>query len=72
MKTAESTTIPVHDYDRALKNAVSWLGDRYLLAEPVRRRKEELSGFYVEPRRWLEGARRQGRALLMTSVTPHT
>ena len=29
--------LPVHDYRPALECAVSWLGDRYLLAEPVRR-----------------------------------
>ncbi|MEJ0085055.1 MAG: hypothetical protein WDO72_05210 [Pseudomonadota bacterium] len=31
-------SIPLHDYRPALRGAVSWLGDRYLLAEPVRRR----------------------------------
>jgi hypothetical protein len=28
----------LHDYTPALNGAVSWLGERYLLAEPVRRR----------------------------------
>ncbi len=58
MKRAEATNIPVHDYDVALKSAVSWLGERYLLAEPVRRRNEEFKGYYVEPRRWHDAARR--------------
>ena len=29
--------LPVHDYGLALQRAVSWLGDRYLLAAPVER-----------------------------------
>lgn len=30
----------LHDYQPALQGALSWLGDRYLLAEPVNRRSE--------------------------------
>jgi len=30
----ETLTAPKPDYDRALQSAVSWLGDRYLLATP--------------------------------------
>lgn len=52
----KSRTIPVHDYDRALQTAVSWLGDRYLLAEPVARRREP-APFFSEPRRWHDAAR---------------
>jgi hypothetical protein len=33
--------IPTHDYRPALQGALSWLGERYLLAEPVNRRSEE-------------------------------
>lgn len=44
--------IPVHDYQPALQTAVSWLGDRYLLAEPVRRRSEPLKSWFTETRRW--------------------
>ena len=42
VKDAKETThsIPLHDYRPALQGAVSWLGDRYLLAEPVRRRND--------------------------------
>lgn len=58
MKLTTSKITPAHDYGQALKNAVSWLGDRYLLAEPVRRRPDETARFYVEPRRWYEVARR--------------
>jgi hypothetical protein len=32
---------PVHDYELALQNAVSWLGDRYLLASPVTARRPD-------------------------------
>lgn len=57
MKRAESKKIPLHDYGLALRSAVSWLGDRYLLAEPVRRRSEDVGGYYVEPRRWRQVVR---------------
>ncbi len=36
-ETEASQTLPLHDYSRAVQSAVSWLGDRYLLAEPARR-----------------------------------
>jgi len=36
-----SQPAPPHDYRAALQNALSWLGNRYLLAEPLNRRKEE-------------------------------
>lgn len=49
---APVTAIPVHDYRPALQSAVSWLGDRYLLAEPVTRRNEDRKPYFVEPRRW--------------------
>ena len=35
---ALSLTVPPHDYRPALQGALSWLGKRYLLAEPVNRR----------------------------------
>jgi hypothetical protein len=41
-----SRPIPRHDYGPALKSAVSWLGERYLLAEPVQRRKEDRKPFF--------------------------
>jgi hypothetical protein len=52
-----ANTLPRHDYGLALQTAVSWLGDRYLLAEPVARRREEAKPFFVEPRRWHEEQR---------------
>lgn len=33
--------IPTHDYRPALQGALSWLGNRYLLAEPLNRRSED-------------------------------
>jgi len=43
MKTPESKRqgIPQHDYRAALQGALSWLGDRYLLAEPQNRRTDD-------------------------------
>jgi hypothetical protein len=54
MKFSDSAAdpLPRHDYDRALKNAVSWLGDRYLLAAPLTRRNDERKSYFAEPRRW--------------------
>jgi hypothetical protein len=57
----KSRSIPVHDYRLALQSAVSWLGDRYLLAEPVARRREEPAPFFSEPRRWHEAPRAAAR-----------
>ena len=34
-------SIPLHDYGLALQSAVSWLGDRYLLATPQPRQAAE-------------------------------
>jgi hypothetical protein len=50
----------VHDYGRALQNAVSWLGDRYLLASPVPARRPNRSadaGFAAARRRYLRSVR---------------
>jgi hypothetical protein len=52
--------IPQHDYGLALQTAVSWLGERYLLAEPVSRRIEEHKPFFVVPRSWHEPRRPVG------------
>jgi hypothetical protein len=40
MKRPKETTLPPpqYDYGLALQSAVSWLGDRHLLAQPVPRR----------------------------------
>lgn len=52
MKRKEYTAIPLHDYRPALQGAVSWMGDRYLLAEPVARLSAERKPYFAEPRRW--------------------
>ena len=46
-----------HDYRPALQNAVSWLGDRYLLAQPVQRRDEQTKAFFAETRSWFPATR---------------
>jgi hypothetical protein len=33
--------LPLHDYGLALQSAVSWLGDRYLLAAPIVARRQD-------------------------------
>jgi hypothetical protein len=52
MKRKENTAIPLHDYQTALQGAMSWLGDRYLLAEPVPRLPQESKAYFAEQRRW--------------------
>jgi hypothetical protein len=52
MKRPAISTIPQHDYDQARQSAVSWLGDRYLLAAPINRKREAPSPFFVQPRQW--------------------
>jgi hypothetical protein len=54
-KTA-SNSLPQYDYALALQSAVSWLGDRYLLAEPVRRFAQP-KPFFAETRSWHEPRR---------------
>jgi hypothetical protein len=51
---SHSDSIPPHDYGLALKSAVSWLGDRYLLAAPLPKRRTERKDYFVESRRWHE------------------
>jgi hypothetical protein len=52
MKRKEYSALPLHDYRPALQGAMSWLGDRYLLAEPVPRLSEERRPYFAEERRW--------------------
>jgi len=58
VKRNQNPALPMHDYRLALQRAVSWLGDRYLLAEPARRVPEERKPFFAEIPRWLPSARR--------------
>ena len=53
MKTSKvpGKTIPPHDYRPALQGALSWLGKRYLLAEPLNRRSEDRKPYVSEPQR---------------------
>ncbi|HEU5133831.1 MAG TPA: hypothetical protein VFU13_01685 [Steroidobacteraceae bacterium] len=53
MKTSksQSQTIRTHDYRPALQGALSWLGNRYLLAEPLNRRTDDRKSQVSEPRR---------------------
>jgi hypothetical protein len=44
-------SLPQHDYRPALQGALSWLGDRYLLAEPAPRLQEH-SPYFTERRSW--------------------
>ena len=48
--------LPIHDYRPALECAVSWLGDRYVLAAPVTRHKES-KAYFAENRRWFPSTR---------------
>lgn len=58
--TTQNPTIPLHDYGPAVQNAVSWLGERYLLAEPVRRKPGESPLFFVQRPRWHEARSAMG------------
>ena len=44
--------IPLQDFRPALLGAVSWLGDRHLLAEPMPRLNEGHSAYFAESPRW--------------------
>ncbi len=47
--------LPVEDYSRAIREAVAWLGDRYLLATPVRPhpRKERWPHYFGDATSWI-------------------
>jgi hypothetical protein len=46
--------LPIEDYTLAIRNAVDWLGDRYLLAAPIKARPTAPTErrFYGEEQRW--------------------
>jgi hypothetical protein len=48
----KATLVPTYNYDQARQKAVSWLGDRYLLAEPARKRDDGSKGFLKAPSDW--------------------
>jgi len=60
MKRPKLSQLPQHDYALALQSAVSWMGDRYLLAEPVKKRAEEYRPYYLETKSWHEPQRAAG------------
>jgi hypothetical protein len=49
MKRSDTDTrpIPSHDYGLALQSAVSWLGERYLLATPQPRHAPETPKYWT-------------------------
>jgi hypothetical protein len=56
----DTRSIPSHDYGLALQSAVSWLGDRYLLATPQPRQAPD------KPKYWTaleHAAAHQSRAM---------
>jgi hypothetical protein len=51
--------LPV-DYSRATRQAVAWLGDRYLLAVPVKPRpREQRRRYFTDTTPWTRGGRSQ-------------
>ena len=54
-------TLPVRDYSNALQMAVSWLGDRHLLALPVTPlpRYRPNPGLFLQPNPWLSTHKRR-------------
>lgn len=68
MKTESATaSIPQHDYGQALKSAVSWLGDRYLLADPLPKRRDESKEYFGASRHWLDARNSKGRSAVHTA-----
>ena len=43
---------PLHDYSPALQGALSWLGDRHLLAAPAPRLQTVQAAYFAESRHW--------------------
>jgi hypothetical protein len=56
LKNQTRPRLPVQDYSHAIRNAVSWLGDRYLLAASLDARSinHEPLHFFSEGRGWRE------------------
>jgi hypothetical protein len=52
---SSNPNLPVRDYSNALRCAVDWLGDRYLLAVPVapRRGTRRTPALILQPEPWL-------------------
>jgi hypothetical protein len=54
LETQEHSRLPVDDYSAALRNAVSWLGERYLLAVPVTRCEQPTPRYLPQGPGWHE------------------
>jgi hypothetical protein len=54
LMTHEPPRLPVEDYSAAIRNAVLWLGKRYLLAVPVTRSEQATPRYFPQGRGWLE------------------
>lgn len=52
LMTQEPSRLPVDDYSAALREAVSWLGERYVLAVPVTRSEQATPGNFSQQRSW--------------------
>ena len=52
LMTQEPLRLPVEDYSAALRNAVSWLGERYLLAMPVTRSERTPPRYFPQGPGW--------------------
>jgi len=54
--TQDRPRLPVEDYSVPLRNAVSWLGKRYVLAEPVKARPvdQRPPRYFAERKHWHE------------------
>ena len=52
--------LPQYDYGQALQTAVSWLGDRHLLAKPTPRRSSERPPYFVEQQHSTEARKATG------------
>lgn len=48
-------SLPVEDYSRAIRQAVAWLGDRYLLALPIRPhpRQSRRPHYFADATSWI-------------------
>jgi hypothetical protein len=54
LMTQEPARLPVEDYSAALRNALSWLGERYVLAVPVTRGEQATPRHPRQGRGWHE------------------
>jgi hypothetical protein len=59
LRTQNRPQLPVEDYSRAIRAAVSWLGERYILAAPIKVRLSHRPppDYYREAERWHERLR---------------